>query len=241
MELGKNAVLVILLVAFLLVGAYVFVNSDMEQNVISAQGSAEITTEPEIVSVYISIETLNDSAQISKDENAEITDNVITELIKLGFDRDEIQTENFNVYEEFDWAESGRKSKGWKTTNSIIVKTENFQMTGAIVDTAVDSGALIQNINFELTEETENDLKAQALEQAAQDAKTKAEALARGSGGKLGSLVSVASQESDYYPWPIYARAEGSTASLDAKAAATNIQPKDLTVSAIVQATYKIR
>lgn len=241
--MDKNTTLVILVIAFLAIGAYLLVNFNglgTGGNLVSASGTSEIKTNPELVSVYISVETLKDSAQDAKDANTEISNNVINGLVSFGLERKEIQTENFNIYEDYSWENNRQKSNGWKAVNTIVVKTENFDKAGTIVDVAVDNGAIIQGINFEITQETENKLKAQALEQAAGDAKTKAEALAKGSGGKLGSLVSVTSQEFDYRPWPIYSYAESGTSS-DAKAAATNIQPKEMTITANVQASYKIR
>ena len=238
----KYTASVILIVALIVVGAYLFVNFQGvdNTNIISVSGISEIKTDPEIVSVYVSIETLNDSAEISKNENAEISQEVINKLVASGIDKKDIQTQNFNVYEEFDWTNNGQKSKGWKTANSIVVKTTDFDKTGRIVDIVIDNGGLVQSINFEISQEKQNELKAQALKEAAEDAQNKAEALASGSGGKLGKLVSLSSQDFGYYPYPLYARAEGAS-SADAVKAATNISPQELTITASVQASYKLR
>lgn len=242
MELDKNSVLVVLVIAFLVVGAYVLLNYNQEQQVVTTQGSSEMTSQPDFVRVYVAVETLNGSAQEAKDANAEISNEVITELIKIGFERKDIETENFNIYEDFDWTESGRRSKGWKAINNLKIKVEDFSQTGKVVDIVVDSGALIQYISFELEKEHENELKAQVLEKASEDAKVKAEALARGSGKKLGNLVSISSQDYQYYPYRLYeASSTGDLAVAEAKSAVTNIQLKSLTVSAFVQASYKIK
>ena len=239
----KYTASVILIVALIFVGAYLFVNfqGSSNTNVISVNGISEIKTQPEIVSVYVSVEALDDSAEVSKNENADISEKVINQLVATGINKEDIQTQNFNVYEEFDWLESGRKSKGWKTVNSIVVKTTDFDKTGEIVDIVVDNGGLIQSINFEISQARQNELKAQALKEAAEDAQNKAEALATGSGGKLGKLVSLSSQDFGYYPYPLYARAEGVSSADAAKEAATNISPQELTITASVQASYKLR
>ena len=241
MDLGKNSVLVILLVAFLIVGAYVFVNNKGTEQVITSQGSAEITSKPDFVQVYVNIETVNDSAQDAKDANAEVSDKVITGLVKLGFDRKDIETENFNIYQDYTWENGRQVSRGWKTTNNLKIKVKNFDQTGKVVDVVVDNKGLIQYISFELSKEHENELKAQALEQASQDARTKAEALAKGSGKKLGNLVSITSSDYQYYPYRFYESVGVATDEVQAKSAATNIQPTSLTVSANVEASYKIR
>ncbi len=243
MELGKNSVLVILVVAFLIVGAIVYVNSPRLSRVqtVTVQGNADVKAQPELVSVYVSVQTLNNSAQDSKDTNAEISNNVMNALLNLGINKSDIQTQDFNVYQDYQYTPSGQKSDGWRTTNTLVVKTSAFDKTGGIVDAAVNNGALVQSINFELTKDTENKLKAQVLGEAAADAKTKAQALADGSGGKLGKLVSIESNDFNYRPWPIYAADASGNSGAQAKSAATNIQPQQLDITADVQAVYEIR
>ena len=100
----------------------------------------------------------------------------------------------------------------------------------------------MQSINFEISKETENNLKKEALAKAAQDAREKAEALAEGSGGRLGRLVELSTEEFYYNTYPIYTLTEGSkTADAEVRKAATNIQPQKLTVSGNVRAVYAIR
>ncbi|MBS3072802.1 SIMPL domain-containing protein [Candidatus Pacearchaeota archaeon] len=244
MEFGKNAVLVILVVALLAVGAYVYTNTGFQRETVSVSGNSEIMAQPDLVSVYISIETANLSAEDSKNSNSEISEKVIRELKYLGFEDSEIETVQYNIYPDYSYTGSIQKLEGYKTTNQLKVKTDDFDLTGKIVDAAVDNGALINYINFEFSKETENTLKAQAIEEATQDAKLKAEAVAKGADKRLGKLVSVSTNDYYYRPYPLYAMAEGASASdnvFDARKAATQINPQELTVSASVQAVYGIR
>lgn len=236
----KQTAIIVLIIAVLAISSYVFINLPNENKVISVTGTSELKANPELISIYISVETLDKSAQTSKDKNAEIYDKIFLELIKLGLDKKNIRTENFNVYEEFDYYPTERKSKGWKTVNNIIVKIADFEKAGSIVDIAVNQGGLVHNINFELTQNTQNKLKTQTLKNAAEDARNKAESIAEGSGSKIVDIASITSQDSTYYPYPIYAYAEGSNI-MDAKQASTNISPKELTITSTVQAVYKIK
>ena len=246
MDLGRNAMFVILAVALLVVGAYLYVNvpSSGLDSTITVQGSSELEVQPDLVSVIILVETSNISAEGAKDANAVITEKVTNSLIAQGFSKDEIKTDNFNIYPNQVYENGEYQNKGFKAAHTITVKTDKFDQTGKIVDAVIDAGALVQYLQFELTTDHENELKAQALEEAAQDAQAKAEATVKGAGQDLGRLVSISSSEFNYYPYPFYARAEGNIASADmaqAKEAATSINAKDLTVSAFVSATYKIK
>ncbi len=149
-------------------------------NTIASNGVAEVKTLPDIVAVYLSIETNASTAAAAKDENAEISDDVLTSLVKLGLERAEITTQNYNIYEDIEWTQDGQKSKGWKAVNQLKVelKGDKTDMAGDVIDAGVDSGAKISYINFELTLAKQNEYKAQALTAATQDARTKAEAIA---------------------------------------------------------------
>jgi len=215
------------------------------RNTITAQGFSEIDVMPDLVTVYFNVETSGDTATEVKDANAEIVDNLIVELIKIGFSRDEIQTSNFNVYPDYEWNNGRRTEKGYKATHNLKVEmsTDESGKIGDVIDAGVDSGALLSYINFELSTELQNTYKAQALEQASQDARIKAESVAKGLDKSLGSLVSVSTSDFNYYPWRAYSMEDSSVGATveEAKLAATNIQPSEQTVSASVSVVYKIR
>ena len=93
---------------------------------VTATGNAEITADPDEAVVYLRIETTGDTAQEAKDENAEISDEVITALIKTGLTMDDIETENYNILEEYDWDDGERVAKGFRATHRMKVTTEDF-------------------------------------------------------------------------------------------------------------------
>ena len=118
-------------------------------------------------------------------------------------------------------------------------------MVPEIVDAGIDAGALVSSINFELSDEKQNDYKAEALSEASADARKKAESTASGLNKKIGKLVSVQSEEF-YYPGPIpiYAKAEGggdAAAATEARQAAVNLRPQDIAVTASVRVEYRLR
>lgn len=227
-----------LIVIALLVGGYIYASSNAA--VVSAVGQSSLTVEPDEASVYLNVEARVLTAEDAKDKMTEISDNVLTELIKLGLERKDIQTSSFNVYPDYDWRNGRQDIKGYVASQQIIVKTDDFSKVAGIIDASVDSGALVNGINFELSQEKQNEYKAQALEEAGKDAKNKAEATASGLGKNIGDLVSVETQEYNYYPYPYYARAEGAVGNADAQKAVLNIVPTDLDVTASVKVTYKI-
>jgi uncharacterized protein YggE len=209
-------------------------------NTMDVQGIAQIKAVPDLVSVYFSVDTNASTAKEAKDKNAEIVDAMTTALVKEGLERKDIVTENFNVYPEYTWENNRQEFKGYRAVHNIKVQlsTDKTDKIGEVIDAGVDSGAGISYINFELSQEKQNEYKAEALKQATEDARIKAESIAEGLGKRVGRVVSVSSSEFDYYPWPIYEYAGGGVA--EAKAATTNIQPGEQDITGRVSVVFKI-
>ena len=210
-------------------------------NTISATGNSQMTVMPDEAVVYVMVETHELTAEKAKDENSRISDAVNTALLNVNIERKDIQTQNFNIYPEYDWSDGTQTLKGYVASNQLVVKTKDFGNVGKIVDAAVDKGALVNSINFDLSNDKTNEYKKTVLANASQDAKAKAEAIAAGLGKKLGKLVSVQASDYNYMPYPIYARSDMAGGAAEAKVAATNIQPHSLDVTATVSVSYEIR
>ncbi len=247
MDKSVSIALIVVIGVLALAGISYAVFSSMNPSMsktITGNGQASIDVAPDLVKVYFNAETSGATSQEAKDKNSEIVDNMITALVKDGFERKDIQTQGFNIYPDYSWDNGKQTLKGYKATHSIVVQLSTAQTDkiGKVIDDGVDAGALISYINFELSTEKQNEYKAQAIKLAAEDARIKAQALADGLGKELGSLVSVSDNNFDYRPWPMYAAADSGGASVAmAKEAATNIQPGTEQVTASVTAVFKIK
>jgi len=211
------------------------------QNTITVQGIASVKTTPDLVTVYFNVETRDSDMNEASQKNAEIVDDLNVGLIKLGLEKKQIQTESFSVNPDYRWNNGYQTQNGYVARHSIRIElsTEDTSLIGDIIDAGVESGAAINYINYELSQDVQNELKAKAMKLAAEDAKIKAESVAEGSGSRLGKLVSISVNDFAYYPWRLYSAEAGAMAQ-DAKVATTNIQPSDKEISATVSVVYKI-
>jgi hypothetical protein len=238
-----GVILIIALVALLTFNSAV----GNSRNSVTVQGISTIKASPDLITVYFNIETVNDTASQAQDANEEIYDDLVFSLIALGFDRDEIQTESFSVYPNYEWDGTKQEQNGYKAVHSVKLElsVNDSDKLSDVVEAGIDSGAGISYINFELTQESQNKYKAQALELAAEDAKIKADAVADGFGKNAGKLVSVSVSDFGYYPWNLYsAKSTGGVSEEDAasaRATAMNISPSDQEITATVSATFRIR
>lgn len=239
MEINNKIIAGIFVVA--IIGILIYVSAGSGATV-SATGNAEVKGQADVIQVYLNIDTKADTAKEAQDENSRIADEVVVALLKLGLERKDIQLQDYRVYEDFSWENGRQQSKGFRATQSVVVKLSDFAKAGDVVDASVSAGALVNWINFELSQEQENELKAQVLKEAGEDAKAKAEATASGVGKKLGSLVSVQSQDFYYQPYRLYENAvAGSSGKAEADVALQNVESKDIDVSATISVVYKIR
>lgn len=250
----NNKIVALVVAVVLVIAGMYFFSSD--KPTVSAQGVSSIDVTPDLVSVYVTIETKDAKAEIAQNLNTVAKDKFIENLKKIGLYEQEalmysayqdfdVQLVSFSINPNYDWR-TGRQ-EGFVARQEVLVKVKEVDVVyvPAIVDAAVDAGASVSYVSFELSPQKQSEYKIQALKEAGEDARKKADATASGLGKKLGSLVSVNSEEFSYQPYPYYAKAEDSpagTAGAEAREAVASIAvaPRDLQVSATVNVVYKL-
>ena len=243
-EIKKTLIIsgTIIIVALIVVLA---LKNPFSGNTITVSGSATIDAMPNLVGIYFNIQTSGETTEEASNKNSEIIEEMTDSLLALGIKKENIITQNYNVYPEYDWINGNKIEKGYQATHSIKIElsTEKSEKIGQIIDAGTSAGAGISYINFELTTELQNSYKAQAMQYAAEDAREKANAIAEGLDKKLGKLVSVSTSDFGYSPWSIY---EARGIALDqeaseAKVATTNIQPGEQEIYAQITTVFKLK
>lgn len=225
----------VIIVAGLLTALMLFKS---QPETVQATGNAQLTVQPDESVVYILVETKAETAEEAKNNNADISAKVMEEITALGLKT--VETENYNIYQEYDWIDGKQVEKGFVASNTIKATTKDFTNVGPIIDKAVDAGAIINNINFELSNEKENEYKAIVLAEASKDARVKAEATVSGLGKKIGDITAVSTSDYNYQPYPLFARGMDSAVSME-KVAETAISPSNLDIYATVTVTFEIK
>jgi len=216
-----------------------------QSNTVSVSGQSSIDVTPDLISVYFNIETKGDTSKEANDANSVIYDKLINNLALLEISEEEVKTEYLNIYQDYIWTEDGREDNGFIASHGVKIEfnLSELDKVTKVIDAGVKAGAGVSNINFELSEKIQSESKAKAIEQAAGDARIKAEAVASGFNKKVGNLVSTSVDEYYYSPWGLY---EGRTDiavsenAAMAKEAMANIQPSEQEVSARVTAVFKL-
>jgi len=244
-ELHKRILISITITLIVAGGIILILTNFSSKNTVSVEGTATVDAMPNLVGIYFNIETSGDTSKEASEANSEIVDELKDSLIALGIDKEKIITQNYNIYQDYDWINGNRVERGYKASHSIKIKlsTEETEKIGKVIDAGTSAGAGVNYINFELTQDLQNQYKAQAMQFAAEDAKMKAEAIAIGLDKKVGKLVSVSTSNFGYSPWGVYeTRGMGITEdAAEAKVATTNIQPGEQEIYGQITAVFKLR
>jgi len=230
------------IVLLALLGMFVYFQTN-PANTITETGTATLKVLPDEISVYFSVDTQASNAADAKDTNTEIYDKVSANLVKAGFAESEILTQGYSITPVSDWSTGKERILGYRAIHSlkILLTVNETDKIGPIIDATANEGALINSINFELSQAKNNEYKAQALEQATQDAKIKADSIANGLGKSVGRVVSVADIGYNYYPRVLYESASGVNDVAAAKVATTSIQPGEQDVTASVSVVFALK
>jgi len=236
--MNRKIILGILMIAtlFLIAGCVQLPNTN--DNTINVQGNAELTVEPDEAEVWVGASFVKDTAEEAQSSVNEVINDIIDGLRYKGFTEEDMETTQLSLREEYSWEDNTRKSEGWRATQTLKVKTTDLTKVGEIVDVAVENGAnQINNINFGLSEEKEQQYKKQALSEAAANAKDKAQTIADSLGVKLGKIKSVT--ESNYYYTP-YRYTVAETAGDAVVKEVSTVLPEDVTVTANIAIVYNV-
>lgn len=250
MKQKNNAVTITVVIAVaVIILAAIIVNTSSpyaKDNTITVEGVSEIEATPDFVGVYFSVETDADTSAEATTNNNDMYNALVSALEDEGINSDDIKTQSFNVYKNYEWDGQKQVDKGYRATHQVKIQVPSEEKTllTSVIDAGVNAGANINYITFELTTESQSTYKAQALELASKDAKVKAEAIANGFDKSVGKLVSVSVSDFGYYPWTVYS-AEDSSVSTDqaalARDAVNSIVPTDRMVTGRVSAVYELK
>ncbi len=173
-------------------------------------GDAEIVAIPDEAQVSLGIETSNKTASEAQSIANKVINDITDAVKKLGVDKKDIKTQNYNLSSEYDYSSSERRLIGYRVSTQIVVKINDFEKLNQVIDAATSLGAnQVGGISFNLSEAKQAELKKEARQEAIDKAKKNAKELAKLTGIKLGRVVNVTEfNDDDYYPQPIYAREE---------------------------------
>lgn len=164
---------------------------------------------------------------------------ILDNLKSLGIDTKNIKTTNYSVQPNYTFGNATQTISGYTVTQTVEVKIQPLDKVNKTLDTITASGAnIVGQISFGFDNATQQKLEDEARLDAVNQAKQKAESLARASGIHLGNIINVVENPAPVVPQPILMNA----AKLDtgtSEAQPSQVTPGENTISTTITISYQ--
>lgn len=189
--------------------------------------------------MYLAVETMSPDAKQAAQDNANIMTKVKHAVIGAGAAPDKIETDNYTMYPVYEYDKGKVKSRKYEVNNRMKVVVEDLTKAGTVMDAAISAGAnRIENIMF--TVRNPGKYKDDALREAAQDARRKADIIAASLGKTVTNIISVTDNSVRVSPRNYMMNARMAGGNDMAESAATPMEGGDAKVESSVTVVFEI-
>ena len=201
---------------------------------LSVDGQGTGTAAPDMATVTIGVTTQGKDAAKAQNDNAWVSNQIQAAVRGLGIAEKDIQTRNYSFYPNYSTDKDHRNEvTGYTVNNSVIVVVRDIKLTGKVIDAALNNGANeINSLDFSASDTKA--VRKVALLNAIQDARNKADIIAKGLGKRIVGIQNV-SESTGYIETR---RFGGNMLMAVAKDAATPITPGSLSLTANVHIDF---
>lgn len=162
-----------------------------ESPAIAVSGAGKISTAPDQVQLMITVASEGEDAA-TQQENAEKVQDVIDQLLELGLSKDDIQTAGASFYPKTRWEDGREINLGFRAESMLRIETKKMDLIGQIIDKSVAAGAeRVGGLSFTLSDQARENLLADVLEAAVNDARSQAELTLQALGQQIGGVKHV--------------------------------------------------
>lgn len=204
---------------------------------IDVRGTGKVKVVPDQLRLTIQVNVPRaETATEALSRNSQLTAQVIAMLKRYGIADADIQTTRVSINPVYDYDKriSPPPIVGYSAQNEVLVVLRKMEDAGKILDQAVKNGATgFGHLQYESSQRSE--LEREALKKAADDARVKAELLAKQLGATIGKVVTIA--ESGVSAPPVMPLA------MEARAVAADVpvMPGEIEITATVEVVFEIK
>jgi hypothetical protein len=223
-----------------------FINSvnTTKTDLFSSSGEGKITAVPDQATINVGVTQTSATVADAQDKVNKTADKIIQDVKKLGFFDKDIKTTNYSVSPNYSneivpqaapMMPGGQQNiNDYTVTQNLEINIKPIDKANKVVNVATADGAnLVGGINFTFSDSLQKSLSNQATQQAVDDAKNKAQNLAKAAGIGLGKIVNVVENSNQPSPLMMTAGVAGKTVD---QSAPTNVTPGEnsLTVDVVI-------
>lgn len=227
MTMQKKTIMLATLAAILIISTSVFAGIETSQKeaygqqatvvpasrerTISVTGTATSSVLPDLVTIQFGVDTEAKTAQDSISTNSQMMNSVVSAVENAGINKDEISTSGFSIYPIYNDTVEEKTGihhtvlTGYRTSNTLFVKTTKLSSAGDVIDAAVGAGAnRVDSVSFSLSPEKQQSIQDALLSKAVLNAKSRAEIALDPLKQKIIGVKMVNLSEFNVPPPPIY-------------------------------------
>lgn len=206
---------------------------------ITTTGNGVVIAQNNRAVMYLAVETMSPNAKQAAQDNANIMTKVKHAVIGAGAAPDKIETDNYTMYPVYEYDKGKVKSRKYEVNNRMKVVVEDLTKAGTVMDAAISAGAnRIENIMF--TVRNPGKYKDDALREAAQDARRKADIIAASLGKTVTNIISVTDNSVRVSPRNYMMNARMAGGNDMAESATTPVEGGDAKVESSVTVVFEI-
>jgi len=210
-----------------------------ESRKIHVTGNGSVVGEPDIATLNLGVSVEKKTVAEAREAAAVAMTAVLDALKARGIAENDIQTERFSIYPQYDYTENGRVLRGYSVNNTVSAKVRALETLSEVIDAAAEAGGDIVVVNaIQFMIEDTTPLQTQARGLAVKDAEAKAQTLADASGVTLGKPITIT--ETSHAASPPIAFAREAAFAEESALSSTPIEAGELTVVVNVTIVYEI-
>ena len=214
------------------------IGTEVQQAIITVTGSGQVLVIPDVAYINIGVRSTGDTVVEAIAQNNEQAQAIQYALTQEGIEEKDIQTSNFNVYQQSDYDYQGNPTRTYYSVeNTVYVTVVKIDKLGDILDAVARSGANnIYGVNFDIQDKSEAQKAAREL--AVQAAQSQARELAAAAGIELGELLSISSSPTSTTQYYGYGYGMGGGGGMDES---VPIASGQMPINAQVEVSYEIK
>lgn len=223
----------------LLIGSMAWGKDD---RMVSVAGNCFRSVTPDRGSITLTAESTDAGAGTASQKAIEQYNKIRERVKKMNLKNLELETTEFSVNEDFDWANNVRKSRGFRARMGLrVVSSETTRMGDVAALAAELKVREVSGLQSSVSPELMRSEREACLEEALKNARAKAEKLAKISGMKLGNPFQISEEGSSAPPRPYAMAAERAMMKMsDDGPAAPVVEAGVSKLSVTVHATYEL-
>lgn len=202
-----------------------------KSKIIKVAGKGKVSAEPDIAEIRLGVSIENVALAKAQEDTAKAVANIIEAFAKAGIPENEVKTVDYSIHPQYDYVEGRQVFKNYRIEHMLLIKPNEINRAGALVDLAIKNGAnVVSSVTFETSKYEMFYRKALSL--AVLDALRKAETIAETFNTQLSKVpISVAEiTGSDIAPYQ--------TKTIAMYEAATSLHPGKLEIIGHIQAEF---